>query len=159
MKNSDKLKKLLDLLFNNIDQLFKSNERLQYSYRKATSRETEKNNFSQEEYEVLEAMCSRFARVSDILIQKVFRIIDSIELEDADLTIIDRINKAEKRGIIESAETLKEIRQIRNDIAHEYADEKFQTICKKVIQYTPILNQTVESLQNYIKKYETEEKK
>ena len=44
-------------------------------------------------------MTSRFARLSDIIIQKIFRLIESLELEEPG-TVRDRINQAEKWGII-----------------------------------------------------------
>jgi hypothetical protein len=42
----------------------------------------------------------------DVILNKVFRSIDAIELEDGG-TLLDVVNRAEKRGIIDSAEPSK----------------------------------------------------
>ena len=57
---------------------------------------------SEDEEDKLEALGSRFARMSDMLVQQVFRLIDEIDL-DSTGTVRDRINRAEKKGLISSA--------------------------------------------------------
>ena len=54
-----------------------------------------------EEHDALEALASRFARASDMLVQRAFRGIDRAELEDPG-SVLDVLAKAEKRGLIES---------------------------------------------------------
>lgn len=73
-----------------------------------------------EELERLESLASRFARLSDLLMQRVMRLIDDLELT-ATGTLLDRIHRAEKRGWIDDAIKLVRIRELRNLIAHEYA--------------------------------------
>ncbi|MHC4269489.1 MAG: hypothetical protein ACYSTS_13600 [Planctomycetota bacterium] len=89
--------------------------------------------------------------MSDMLIQKVFRLIDKIEFDDEG-TIRDRINRAEKKGLIESADTFIQIRIVRNDIAHEYHTENLKDIYKKVLELTPYLLNCVERIIVYCKK-------
>ena len=55
------------------------------------------------ERESCEALTSRFARLNDFLLQRVFRTLDQIELAD-DGTALDRLQRPEKRGLISSAE-------------------------------------------------------
>lgn len=50
-----------------------------------------------EQLERLESLTSRFARLADLLIQRVFRLIDEIELTSGG-SILDRIYRAEKRA-------------------------------------------------------------
>ena len=64
-------------------------------------------------------MTSRFARLSDIIIQKLLRGLDRYELEPSGSTI-DVINRAERRGLIDSAGCWRDLRELRNEIAHEY---------------------------------------
>ena len=84
----------------------------------------------------LEAFSARFARSADILCQKVFRAIDVIELVDTG-SIIDRLNRMEKRGLIESAQDWKQIREERNEIAHDYVIEDNQEFYLTLINLTP----------------------
>ena len=79
-----------------------------------------------EQLERLESLTSRFARLADLLIQRIFRLIDEIELTGGGTTL-DRIHRAEKRGWANAAELIK-IRELRNLIAHEYATEKMPDI-------------------------------
>lgn len=99
----------------------------------------------------LDALTSRFARLSDILLQKVFRAIDAIELVD-DGTLIDRMNRAEKRGVIDSAALWREIRLLRNQIAHEYVLTDQRELFERTIQFAPELLRTMERAQRYAQK-------
>lgn len=107
-----------------------------------------KSDYTVEELEKFEALTSRFARTSDIIVQKIFRLIDMIELEPNG-TIIDRINRAERRGLINSADTFKNIRRIRNDIAHEYVPSVLEEIFIEVFELTPYLLDCVKSVEKY----------
>lgn len=69
--------------------------------------------------------------MSDFLIVKIFRLIDILELEKPG-SVIDRINRAEKRGIIDSAESFKDILRLRNDISHEYVPPNSNTCCNRL---------------------------
>ncbi|HZX21249.1 MAG TPA: hypothetical protein VFF25_02545, partial [Clostridia bacterium] len=64
-------------------------------------------------------------------------------------SVIDRINRAEKRGLISSAEVFKEIRYIRNDISHEYIPTAIEQMFTRVLELTPYLIDSV----NRVKKY------
>lgn len=86
----------------------------------------------------IEVLTARFARLSDIYIQKFLRLLDELEAERQG-SIIDRINRAEKRGLIESSEMFLEIRDLRNDIAHDYLPDELLTIFKDVFQQSPKL--------------------
>ena len=90
-----------------------------------------------EQLERLESLTSRFARLADLLIQRIFRLIDEIELTGGG-SILDRIYRAEKRGWASAAELIK-IRELRNLIAHEYATEKMLEIYAAVAAISPTL--------------------
>lgn len=79
-----------------------------------------------EKLERLESLTSRFARLADLLIQRIFRLVDEIELVSAG-TVRDRIERAEMRGWANASQLVK-IRELRNMIAHEYAAEKMVEI-------------------------------
>ncbi|MGH2575957.1 MAG: hypothetical protein ACRDFC_09695 [Ignavibacteria bacterium] len=145
------MKEQIELLNYELALLNKATEILKYSFEKCKNLEGKKE-FSLNELDNLESLTSRFARLSDLLIQKIFRLIDGIELEDSG-TIRDRINRAEKRNIIDSADILTEIRILRNNIAHEYLPEAITEIYKNVIKYTPNLLKFCEATISFCKKY------
>ena len=131
--------------------LKKAGDVLSYSFEKCKKIHMSED-LSYEELESYEALTSRFARLSDIVIQKVFRVFDILDLDDAG-TVRDRINRAEKKGIIESADDFVEIRILRNEIAHEYKTETIYSIFAKVLELTDILLSSVDSILSYAQKY------
>ena len=133
-----------------LENLAKAKDALQYSYEKC-QRIKLHEGLSYEELESFEALTSRFARLSDIIIQKVLRLLDFIDLEDTG-TVRDRINRAEKKGVILSADNLVEIRILRNEIAHEYRSETAYAIFEKVLTYSPTLLESVDTITDYSQK-------
>ncbi|MBU0967467.1 MAG: hypothetical protein KKA54_13925 [Proteobacteria bacterium] len=140
----------------NLKQLLKDLERAQdalgYSYEKCRKIQMS-DGLSYDEMESFEALTSRFARLSDIITQKVIRAFDILDLDD-DGTVRDRINRAEKKGIIERADDFIDIRILRNEIAHEYKTEAIYSIFSKVLELTPILIKSMDSIMIYAKKYQ-----
>lgn len=108
-----------------------------------------KEEYTDEELEKFESLTSRFARISDILTQKILKSIFLLLREEAK-TFIDRINKAEKLEMIDSAEQLKTIRDLRNEIAHEYCIEDISEIFEDVLEYSGILLEMIDSIKKYI---------
>ena len=102
--------------------------------------------------ESFEALTSRFVRLSDIIVQKVLRTLDILDLDDEG-TVRDRINRAEKKGIVESADSLVDVRVLRNEIAHEYKSEVIYSIFSQVLEHVPFLLESVENIKNYAEKY------
>lgn len=80
--------------------------------------------------------------------QKIFRLLAEIAQEQPG-TVRDRINRAEKWDLIESAEDFVAIRIVRNDIAHEYLPEAIRDIFKKVMALTPALLKSVTLTKKY----------
>jgi len=101
-----------------------------------------------EELERLESLASRFARLSDLLMQRVMRLIDDLELT-ATGTLLDRIHRAEKRGWVDDAIKLVRIRELRNLIAHEYAADKMSEIYTTVAALAPELLAVVPKVTAY----------
>lgn len=114
-----------------------------------------KEDLPPEQQERLGSLTSRFARLADLLIQRIFRLTDEIELASAG-SILDRIYRAEKRGWADAAELIR-IRELRNLIAHEYETEKMAEIYSAVAALSPVLLATVPkviaSLDSIIKRH------
>jgi uncharacterized protein YutE (UPF0331/DUF86 family) len=111
-----------------------------------------KDVFSAEEFDAIESLTSRFARTSDILIQKIFRSTDKVELEDQG-TMIDVVNRADKRGLFQSVDQIREIRDLRNKIAHEYSKEDLEKLLGDVLRLTRCLAQITESIFAYCARF------
>jgi uncharacterized protein with HEPN domain len=65
----------------------------------------------------------------------------------------DRINRAEKKELISSAEEFVDIRELRNHIAHEYDSTTMFTLFTDVKNYCPVLFNAVERIHSYTQKY------
>ncbi len=107
-----------------------------------------KEHYSFEELTEFEALSSRFARLVDLLIQKIFRLIDELNLAPEG-TIRDSVNRAEKNRLIENAESLVEMRRLRNQVAHEYVAEKLSHIFEKIVTLTPLLLDCIGKTEKY----------
>jgi hypothetical protein len=143
--------RLLLLLEHDLKILHDAREVLEYSFTKCC-RMGIKETYEPEELESFESFTGRFARLSDILIQKLFRLVDELDL-DSSGTVRDRINRAEKKGLIASSDVFVEIRMVRNDIAHEYLPEAIHDIFGKVMTLTPHLMDGVARTMAYCQKY------
>jgi len=104
---------------------------------------------SDEQYDALENLSSRFARVVDLLINKVYRAIDTAELIEAG-SLIDTINRAVKKGLIDNSQTARTLKDIRNEIVHEYVVEDLKDLQQEVLTHTVILIKLVDVSAKYI---------
>jgi hypothetical protein len=99
--------------------------------------------------ERVEAFMSRFARTADLFVNKSLRTLVAFELEDPG-TLLDILQKAEKRGIITLVANFRKIKQLRNMIVHDYAGEDLAesfTLCR---QWTPELLQGIIGFEKYL---------
>jgi uncharacterized protein with HEPN domain len=147
MNPSKKRALLLAQLSENLVLLEKSAAAVAYSYDKCYSI-GEKEEYDLEEQESFEALASRFARTSDILTQKVFKTL-FILLQENIKTIIDAANFLEKLEIIENADDLLNIREIRNQIAHEYIESDIKALFLEILNYVPELKKIITNVKAY----------
>lgn len=101
-----------------------------------------------EQYDDLENLSSRFARVTDILLNKAYRALDAAELMEPG-SLIDTVNRAVKRGLLESAEVARTVKDIRNEIVHEYTVEDLKQLQSEVLTYTKVLLQLIVQFNEY----------
>ena len=109
-----------------------------------------RDSYEIQEYDSFEILSSRFARSIDFLVRKVFRSVDDAEFE-AQGTLIDVVNNAHKRGLFEDIEEIKTIKDIKNDIAHEYIQDELAGLFKDLMEYTPVLINIIQNTLRYIK--------
>ncbi len=146
-----KQQKYIDNLKESLDFLNDSLQWLERSFTKCSAIGIKKD-LTKDEYDEFENLASRFARTSDILIQKVLKSIDLVEFEPEG-TLIDVINRADKRGFFESVDDIREIRDLRNDIVHEYLTEELENVFKNIFKYTPKLFTIINNIKEYCAKY------
>lgn len=157
--NASKKRELLKKEFKkNLDSLNSSLRALNYSYDRCLKIGI-KDYYTDEELESFESLTARFARTSDFFTQKILTTL-FILLKENPRSFIDRANLAEKLGIIESSKELQAVRELRNEIAHEYSMRDIMEIFDDVLKHTATLKNILESAQTYIHKtIPAEEKK
>jgi uncharacterized protein YutE (UPF0331/DUF86 family) len=150
MTISKRRKLLLSQLDEHLAALDNASLALVYSFDKCSDI-GEKEEYDLEEQESFEALTSRFARTSDILTQKVFKTL-FILLQENIKTIIDAANFLEKLEVIEEADDLLNIREIRNQIAHEYVDSDIKALFFDVLHYVPEMKKIIKNVKVYYDK-------
>lgn len=144
-------KDYIDNLARDLEMLAKSLRWLRRSYAICTGIGV-KPAYDEEESDAIETLTSRYARTSDIIINKVFRSIDKVEFEEGG-TMIDVINRAHKRGLFDSVEEIRTIKDLRNKIAHEYAREDVEAVYAQVLSFTPQIFALAEKVVAYSSRY------
>lgn len=108
-----------------------------------------KTDYTDEEYDAFETLTSRYARAIDLIVRKVLRTIDLIEFEQPG-TLIDTVNRAEKRGLIENVNWLREMTDLRNEIAHDYVKLELMETFEKTLNQTSQLLILAKRIQDYV---------
>ena len=120
------------------------------SYQKAKNIDLNKK-LSDDDLEVLETLSNRYGRTVDILINKVLRGLDIIELEDINRKL-DIVIRAEKRGFVDDYRIFIKMKDLRNELVHEYIQENLVEKFKEVLEYTPKLFNIINKLRSYVRR-------
>lgn len=121
---------------------------LQQSMQKCTPLLTQ-DDWSFSQSESIDSLMVKFSRISDIFTQKILTSIVVLSLEDFD-GFIDKINICEKLGVIISAQDVADIRQIRNKVSHEYANDAIVKIFHETLEYASKLLANIDQTKTYI---------
>ena len=150
MTFDDKRKLLLQQLEESLSTLDRSLKTLRYSFSKCSSIK-EADAYNLNEQESFEALTSRFARTSDILTQKILKTMFAL-IQENPKTFLDAANLLEKIEIVDHADDLLNIRELRNQIAHEYVIDDLHALFADVLQFVPELEKVVQNVKIYIDK-------
>ncbi len=142
---------VLAVLRENLAGMRKSVHWLKRSHEKCLSIGV-KQTYSEDEFDAFENLVGRYARTIDVILSKVFRGIDAAELEDGG-TMIDVVNRAEKRGIIKSANRVRELKDLRNDIVHEYETDDLRALFRSTLEAAPELFAMAETVERYCERF------
>jgi hypothetical protein len=139
------------LLKKNITSLEKQLKWLQRSYNICKAFDLKKE-YSEQEFDDFETLSGRFSRSVDFLVRKVFRSLDDIEFENQG-TLIDTVNNSHKRGLFKDMNDIRRIRDIRNEIVHEYLDENLADNFSELLELAPKLIRIIENTIKYSEQY------
>ena len=145
----DKDQAIIDLVQSEWELLQASVDTLQLSIRKCQLI-GRKESYTFEELESFDSLTSKFNRTSDIFVQKVLRSVWML-LHESFIPFIDMMNKSEKMLMLRSADEMIEIRDLRNQIAHEYIPEAIRDLIPEVIELTSQLIENIENCRRFMK--------
>ena len=134
------------VVLENLNVLEQSAEQLRYSLERCR---TIAEPFSAENLESIEALSARFARTADILIQKVARSL-MLYLREEPGTFIDMANRMEKMRLTDSAQSTLEIRDLRNEIVHDYSHRDPKEVKEACATLAPALLGDIARVREYI---------
>jgi hypothetical protein len=106
-------------------------------------------NLKPEDCDQLEALAGRFARLVDLLLQKLMRALDRFEFEETG-SLLDTANRAVKRGLVDDVEILRELKDLRNEVAHEYVVDDLDALYEEIYRATPRLFEILDRLDKYL---------
>ncbi|MCP4700417.1 MAG: hypothetical protein GY862_26735 [Gammaproteobacteria bacterium] len=109
-----------------------------------------KPEYSFSELESFDSLTSKFARCSDIFTQKVLKTVFMLLREEAE-TFVDRANLAEKLDLVTCADDIIAIRDLRNQITHEYVQEHVEALFGDVLALIDKLLASVEKTRQTVK--------
>ena len=76
------------------------------------------------ELAVFDQFIVRFSKLQDVMGAKLFPAVIELTHEEGELaTFIDKLNRLEKIGALDSVEQWLKLREMRNQFAHEYPDD------------------------------------
>jgi len=110
--------------------------------------EAKVRTLSDDDRETFEALTSRYGRALDFLTQKLLRTIDRIELSD-DGSVLDRINRFKKRNILRDEVNYASLKDLRNQIVHEYIIDETDRVVIEVLQFAPLLEEMLAKAKEY----------
>ena len=99
------------------------------------------SNLCDEDVALLDMMTTRFSKLQDLIGSKIFTLILDILGEDAP-SLRDKLNKLEKLGIIEDAHWWMEMREIRNQVTHDYPDN-YDILSSHFNQMLPFVDELI----------------
>jgi uncharacterized protein YutE (UPF0331/DUF86 family) len=136
------------LLEEGLADLARARAHLDYSFNQVAPLPDTLPNPTEAQLESAEAFTSRFARCVDLLVNQVLRSLDRAELKPEG-TLLDVVNRAEKRGFIARAGELREMKDVRNIIAHDYAGTRLADIFAYCRQQKPVFDQACDRATAY----------
>jgi len=132
------------------DRLSTAMERFR-SHMPLSSRDIEA--FTSDDLAMMDMFITRFSKLQDLMGAKIFKAVLEYAGESADsMTLIDRLNTLEKFRVIDDARVWKDMRDMRNHLAHEYpnAPEKIADYLNQAFGMVPGLIEILTKLEAFV---------
>ncbi|MCL5031592.1 MAG: hypothetical protein M1480_21525 [Bacteroidetes bacterium] len=123
------MKKNEHILNSVIDECKRHAKRMNFAYQKLSKliplTKEHLLEFKEEEVALIDQLIYRFTKLQDAIGQKLFKNVLAILDEDtANKSAIDIFNRLEQLEIIKDYDTWKDLRDLRNELAHEYEEDE-----------------------------------
>lgn len=102
-------------------------------------------NLTEADNDNIEDFTARFQRALEVFVGSYLRILDRVEARSGSLR--DVLDRAEKHGLIDSAEEFWNLKIMRNEMAHEYPDYDPVELAKPALLGTPPLLEALRKAQ------------
>ena len=139
-----------ELLAQAVAELSEARRHLDFSQQQVSGLPDTLAGATEPQLESVEAFTSRFARAVDLLVNKVLRSLDRLELKPPG-TLLDTVNRAEQRGFIARASDLREMKDVRNMIAHDYAGAKAAEIFAYCREQKPLFDAVCDRVMAHVR--------
>lgn len=152
MNSVDLLKEYLDVCDLHLDRMKTALSKIKKYY------PFKENSFplkDSDDLAYLDMFTTRFSKLQDTLGNKIFGLaLDLLGNGSQNLTYIDRLNFLEKYGILESAAKWRGLRDIRNELAHEYPNSyaKQSKTLNRVVDSWGLLENVLVALKKELQK-------
>jgi len=112
-----------------------------------------KDEYSFEEQESFDSLTSKFSRASDLFTQKVIRT-TWLLLHESFVPFIDMINICVKMNMLHSTDEMIGIKDMRNQIAHEYIPDALMELVPEVTEMTQQLVENINYCRIFLERRE-----
>ena len=85
----------------------------------------------------LDMATTRFGKLQDVMGARIFPLILEILEEDGAISFRDKLNRLEKLGFIDNANWWSDLRNIRNELTHEYPDN-YRLLADSLNRFLPL---------------------
>lgn len=110
-------------------------------------------NLSEEEIQAIDQFIYRFSKLQDTVGEKLIKMVFSLYEENIEkFTFIDILNRLEKSDILTAA-SWKELRDIRNELSHNYEDESLEStmVLNRVFEKEELLETIYRNIKNALR--------
>jgi len=109
-----------------------------------------KESYSFDEMEAFDALCIKIARNTDILFKKIHKSIILL-LGERTNSFLDSVNFLIKNNVYQNEDIVKEIREFRHQIVHEYFIDQIIYLYPKSIELSKKLLKIFQETETYLK--------